>query len=424
MEYFVIIALILLNGLFSMSEIALVSVRRAGLAAEAEKGSRSAKAALGLSEQPDRFLSTVQIGITLIGILTGIYSGEVLSADFAGFLSSLGVPYPYRVAQAVIVVGVTYFTLVFGELVPKRLGLAFSNALAKLVAPLMNFLSVAAAPFVWLLSGSTRLIFRIFGLRDGRARVTEEEIRSMLREGTDGGDVREVEQDIVERVFTLGDRSVESIMTHRGDIVWLDISSGAGAVRARVAEAPFKVYPVGRGSLDDVAGLVSLRDILRTLDDPGFSLEKIVAPAHYFHEDMEVYMALGQMREKKIQCGFINDEFGALQGIVTLKDVLAALIGYAPDKSGGPAIVRRESGGWLVDGQCPFYDFLEHFGLERLYRDNPYNTLGGLVLDRLGHVPQAGERFRWEGMSFEVADMDGARIDMVIVKGPVPEAGA
>ncbi len=415
MDYLIIVSLILLNGVFAMSEIALVSVRRATLAAEAEKGSKTAKVALKLSDQPDRFLSTIQIGITLIGILTGIYSGEVLSADFAAFLSGLGVPYSYPVAQGIIVVGITYFTLVFGELVPKRLGLVFANALSKIIAPPMNFLSMIAAPFVWILSKSTQMIFKIFGLREERAKVTEEEIRSMIQEGAEGGEVQEVEQDIVERVFSLGDRNVESIMTHRSELVWLDISSSAGDVSKIIRENPFKIYPVGRGSLDNTAGLVTLKSLLNAVGSPNFSLESLVEPAHYFHEDMDVYKALEEMRENNIQCGFINDEFGALQGIVTLKDILAALLGYAPDKSDGPAIVKRESGGWLVDGQCPFYDFLAYFDLEKLFHDNSYNTLSGLILNELGYIPQTGEKFTWESLEFEIADMDGARIDKVIV---------
>ena len=416
MEFLIIAALIILNGIFSMSEIALVSVRRASLISEAEKGGKAAALALRLSEQPDRFLSTVQIGITLIGILTGIYSGEVLSADFAKILANWNVPYPYTAAQVIIVVGVTYFTLVFGELVPKRLGLAFANRLAKITAPVMMFLSTVAAPFVWLLSKSTQLIFKIFRLKGDKAKVTEDEIRSMIQEGAEGGAVQEVEQDIMERVFTLGDRTVESIMTHRSELVWLDISADAKTALDLIKTNPFKMYPVGCGSLDNIAGLVHLKPLLNSIDKPDFSVEKILEPAHCFHEDIEVYKALDEMRAKKIQYGFILDEFGGFQGVVTLNDVLAALLGYSPDDADEPLIVARESGGWFVDGQCPFYDFLEFFELEKFYQDNSYNTLSGLILEILGHIPQTGERVKWESLKFEIADMDGARIDKVLVK--------
>ncbi len=422
MEYLIIPFLILLNGVFAMSEIALVSTRRTGLAAEAEGGGRLAKSALRLIDQPDRFLSTVQIGITLIGILTGIYSGEVLSADFADVLKKIGIPHPYGVAQTLIVVCVTYFTLVFGELVPKRLGLAFADRLSKIVAPPMNFLSVAAAPFVWVLSKSTQAVFKVFGLKGGRAKITEDEIRSMVRQGAKEGEVQEVERDIVGRVFSLGDRRVESIMTHRSEIVWLDVSASAEKVRALIKETPFKIYPLGRGSLDDCAGVATLKAILVALDSASFSLEKIAHKPHYFHEDMEVYKALDEMRFKKIQYGLVNDEFGTVQGIVTMRDVLSALLGYAPDFSGEPPVVEREGGGWLVDGQFAFYDFLEFFGLEKLFAENSYNTLSGLILDEFGHIPRAGDRLKWKGFSFEIADMDGARIDKVIVEKDEPSA--
>ena len=424
MEILIILALILLNGLFAMSEIALVSSKRATLLSEAKKGSSSAKIALELSEKPERFLSTVQIGITLIGILTGIYSGDVLSADLSELLKKLGVPYAYPIAQGMIVICVTYLTLIFGELVPKRLGLAFAERMAKLVGRPMRFLSIVAAPFVWILSKSTLLMVRLFGLKLKPAGVTEDEIRLMVREGTEGGEVQKMEQHIVERTFTLGDRDIESIMTHRSDVAWLSLNASADEVRACLSKSLHKVYPVGREGLDDIAGVVYLRDLLSALDGAHFSLEAILKPAEKFHADMKVYAAFEQMREKHLQYGFVYDEFGSMRGLVTLGDILRELVGYNPEQAREPEIVERKGGGWLVDGQCNFYDFLAYFSMSDLYAENEYNTLSGLALEILGHIPQAGECFEWKDFSFEIADMDGARIDKIIVSKIRPTSEA
>ena len=417
MEFLIILALILLNGVFAMSEIALVSARKANLAAAAKKGSKTAKMALELAEKPEKFLSTVQIGITLIGILTGIYSGEVLSADFAAVLSKWGVPASasYAAAQAIIVVTVTYFTLILGELVPKRLGLAFAEAISKVIAPPMRFLSIVAAPFVWVLSQSTMLIFKVLRLNLKQSGVTEEEIKHMVSESAQSGDVQEVEHQIVERVFSLGDRDVESIMTHRNDLVWLESNADAQTVKNTIKKNAFEIYPVGKGSIEEVIGVAYLKDILNALDGDNFSMREITVTAQGFHEDMKVYAALEEMRSKNLQYGLVYDEFGSVQGLVTLKDILSALLGYAPDKASEPDIIKRKSGGWLVDGQCPFYDFLSYFAEEDLYAVNEYNTLSGLILAVLEHIPQQGEKFEWHGFSFEIGFMDGARIDKVFV---------
>ena len=419
-ELFIIIGLILLNGVFAMSEIALISARKSSLNTDAKKGNRAAKVALKLANEPDRFLSTVQIGITLIGILTGIYSGNTIAVVFGEWLASLGIGsnYAFAIGQTLIVVIVTYLTLIFGELVPKRIGMSVAEKAAKVVARPMYYLSVIASPFVWLLSKSTSVMFGVLGIKSGENKVTEEEIKSIIQEGTEGGEVQPVEQDIVERVFLLGDLSVDSIMTHKSEIVWLDASMNAREVRQVLKKDLYEVYPIAEGDLDHVKGIITLKDLVLTLDRPDFNLNDLIRPATYFYENTNVYKVLEQMKAHNVSRGLICDEFGACIGIITLKDILEGLIGMVNDEPGNePSIVPRKDGdGWLVDGRCTLYDFLTYFELEELYENADYTTLAGLIINQLGFIPANGERLSWKMFSFEVVDMDGARIDKVLVK--------
>lgn len=417
MEVLVIVLLILLNGLFAMSEMALVSARKSNLEMLARQGSKSARQALRLAKDPDRFLSTVQIGITLIGILTGIYSGDALAAKFGARLAEVGIPVrtATAVAQVVIVILVTYLTIIFGELVPKRIGMNAAERAARIVARPMRLLSTIASPFVWLLAKTTAGVTRLLGLQKAESKVTEAEIRSMIQEGTEDGEVQVVEQQIVGRVFSLGDRTVESIMTHRSEIAWIDVSMSVEEINRIVAQAPHNRYPVGDGSLDKLLGVVYLKDLFLHLNQPGFDLRSILTPGKFFHEEFEVYNALEQLRNEQLGYGIICDEFGVTRGIITLKDIFEALVGELPDPREEPDIVRRDDGSCLVDGQCPFYDFLDAFGVEEDYPANAYNTLSGLILDLLGHIPATGEKIQWGPFSFEIVDMDGARIDKILV---------
>ncbi len=418
MELIVIIILILLNGLFSMSEIALISARKSSLTNDSRKGSRSARTALKLANDPDKFLSTVQIGITLIGIVTGIYSGDALADDLGALLADWGFPITYArpFAQTLIVVLVTYFTILFGELVPKRIGMSASTRVAKLLSRPMYGLSIIASPFVWLLSKSTSIIFNLMNINTTSEKVTEEEIKSMIDEGTESGEVQEVEQDIVERVFSLGDRSLSTIMTHRNDIISIDLDMNNKQIFQIVCEHLYQVYPITRNNtLDDIVGVVYLKDLFGKVQHSSFNLRDVIRPAQYFHENMDVYKALDQIRKHCIKYGLICDEFGSLQGIITMKDILEALVGALPGETEELDIVPRKDGSWLIEGQCPFYDFLNHFEREDLYTNHNYNTLGGLILQQLGHIPYAGESFCWHGFKIEIMDMDGARIDKVLV---------
>ncbi len=418
MEIVIIIGLILLNGILSMSEIAMVSARRSRLETDAKRGSKAARTALDLANAPDTFLSTIQIGITLIGILTGLYSGEALARHLAVPLAKIPwlAPHAATVAQVLIVVAATYLTLIFGELVPKRIGMSAAERVAKLVARPMDMLSKIALPFVWLLSKSTAGTMRLLDIdTSGNGKVTEDEIKAIIQEGAEGGEIQEVEQDIVERVFNLGDRNVGSIMTHRSELVWLDPGFTNERIEQTVRENLFSVYPVAERTLDCIAGVVYLKDMFGRLNEADFSLARIVRPPQYFPENLSVYNALEQMRSSGDRYGIVTDEFGSIEGIVTLKDILKALIGTIPEAGEEREIVLREDGTLLIDGQLSFYDFLAHFDLEGLYNDYNYNTLSGLILEELKHIPHTGEKLSWHDFDFEIVDMDAARIDKVLV---------
>ena len=417
-ELFIILALVLLNGVFAMSEIALISTRKSSLSSEVRKGNKSAKVALKLAQEPDRFLSTVQIGITLIGILTGIYSGNTLAKELAVILTGCGIPVVYAsvVAQAVIVIVVTYMTLIFGELVPKRIGLSSAKRVSLYMARPMLGLSIAASPFVWLLAKSTSLIFNLLGIKSSENKVTEEEIKSIIKEGTQEGEVQPMEQNIVARVFMMGDLKVSSIMTHKNEIAWLDIQLTSGQIKEVISEHLYEVYPVVEGNMDKVKGVVFLKDLILNLEKKDFKLDTVVRTAHFFHENMPVYKVLEQMKVLNISRALVCDEFGACQGIITLKDILEGLVGNMDDAPCEPEIVKRkDKEEWLVDGQCSFYDFLCYFNLEEYNEETEYNTVAGLLLDKLQRVPVSGDSLQWKGLRFEVVDMDGARIDKIAV---------
>ena len=415
MEIVIILLLILLNGILSMSEMAVVSARKTRLESEAKAGSKTAKAALSLAAAPDRFLSTVQIGITLIGILTGLYSGEKLASDFAVVIGRINglAPYALGLAKGIIVIAVTYLTLIFGELVPKRIGLGRAESVSKSVARPMRFLSWLTAPFVWLLAKSTALVVKLIGLdKHADNRITEDEIKAIVKEGRDTGEVQEVEHDIVERVFNLGDRTVDSIMTHRSDLVWLDVHDTPTVLMDKVCGDMHDVYPVSAGKPDEPIGVVYMKDLFGRIYADDFRLEGLVRQPNFLPENQSVYSALEEFKQTNSKYGLIINEFGEMQGIITLKDIMEALVGEVPEEGEEADMVRREDGSWLVDGQCSFYNFLEHFDLEDLYRE--YDTLSGLLLDELEHIPATGEKLRWHDFDFEVVDMDGARIDKIL----------
>lgn len=419
-EILIILILILLNGIFAMSEISLVSARKTSLQSEADKGDKKARKALELQENPDRFLSSVQVGITLIGLLTGMFSGNKIASIFADVLTDAGLESALAsgLAQTIIIIIVTFLSIVLGELVPKRIGMNDSIKVAKLVAGPMDLISRITKPVVWLLSKSTSAIIRVLGIREQETKVTEEEIKSMIQEGTEDGEVLPVEQDIVERVFTLGDLTVSSIMTLRSDIVWLEKRMNEQEVRQKIEQNLFEEYPVVDNDLDHVIGILRLKDFVVNIGHGDFCLEKMMIQPTYFHEDMNVYKVLEGMRSKRVSRALICDEFGSCSGLITHKDILEALIGdMQDDVESEPDIVERAGGeGWLVDGRCMIYDFLSHFDLEEDMQDYEYSTIAGLIIDTMGRIPEVGECMEWHDFKFEIIDMDGPRIDKVIIK--------
>lgn len=422
MEAFIILLLILVNGLFSMAEIACISVRKSKLTAEAQKGDKGAKSALKLTADADKFLSTVQMGVTLVGILTGIFSGESLAKDFSVVFEHIGMSAGASaiVAKTIIVFIVMFLSILLGELVPKRIAMANPEKVAKKISGVMRFVSWIASPIIWALAKCTALCVKLLGIKEHENKVTEDEIKSIIEEGKDEGEVSPVEQDIVERVFTLGDLSVSTIMTLRDDIVWLDLQMTDEEIVKTIESTIFEQYPVVDGDLDHVVGVLSIKDYVSSMrENKHIDLRKAIREPHYVHENMSVYSVLGYMKENRIKRALVCDEFGALAGVISLKDIFDGLVGNmnTQDHNTEPDIIeRKDHGGWLVDGQCSIYDFLSHFDLDNSMDDYDFSTVGGLILEKLEHVPKSGEKTEWKGFEFEVADMDGARIDKVIVK--------
>jgi putative hemolysin len=417
-EILLILGLILLNGLFSMAEIALVSARKARLEAQANKGDKSAKEALELANHPDTFLSTVQIGITLIGILTGILSGEKLKSDFVTFLNRFEsiADYSNGIATGIIVIIITYFSMVLGELVPKRLGLARPESIAKFMAKPMYVLSRITHPFIWLLSKSTFVIVKLFNIKMKDNQVTEEEIKAIISEGTEQGTIEEAEQEIIERVFHLGDRNITSLMTHRSDIIWFDINDNEIAIKEKILQEPHSIYPICDGQIDNIRGVVSIKDLYVADDLTLF--KDMMKPPLYVPENNTAYQVLEKYKQSKIHSCFIIDEYGSLLGMITLNDILEAIIGDLPEQHiDDYEIVEREDGSYLVDAQIPFYDFLSRFDKTEWMNEGEqeFDTLAGFILHQLKRIPKTGDKLDWEGFNLEILDMDAQRIDKVLV---------
>jgi putative hemolysin len=420
LEILIIFFLILLNGVFSMSEIALISARKNRLETAAKKGNTNAKVALDLANSPNKFLSTVQIGITLIGILTGIYSGEKITDDVKFFYDGFTVLQPYSLSLAVgtVVVVLTYFSLVFGELLPKRIGLNYPEAIAKGVAVPMKIVSIVTMPFIWLLTASTDSILNILKIKptaDGK--VTEEEIKAIIKEGTEGGEVQEIEQDIVERVFHIGDRKVNSLMTHRQSIVYLTLEDTVEELKSKVLEELHTVYPVCEENLDEVIGIVRLKDLFLSFEKGNFDLKSITIDPFYFIEHTSAYKALENFKKTKGHYALVTDEYGVFQGIITLNDILEALVGDASDFDEDEyQLTANEDGTWYVDGHYSLHDFLTYFDMDDLTNDYDVTTVSGLIMTELGNIPNQGEKLIWNKLELEVVEMDGIKIEKILVK--------
>lgn len=419
MEILILAGLILLNGLFSMAEIALVSARKSRLEVQANKGDKKAAEALKLANKPETFLSTVQMGITVIGILTGIYSGETITDNFASWLAQWPAiePYSYGLATAIVVIIVTYFTIIFGELVPKRLGLSRPELIAKNAATPMRLFSLITHPFIWLLSKSSNIIVQIFGLKPKDTQVTEEEIKAIISEGTEQGTIEETEQEIIERVFHLSDRNITSLMTHRSDIIWFSLDDTEETIKEKIMSEPHSVYPICDDTIDNIKGVVAIKDMYVSPDNVAF--KELMRPALFVPENNTAFQVMEKFKESKLHSCFIVDEYGTILGMITLNDILEAIIGDMPQPDlSDYEITEREDGSYLVDAQIPFYNFLTRFEKAEWMNEGEqeFDTLAGFILHRLERIPHTGDKFDWKGFSFEILDMDGHRIDKVMVK--------
>jgi putative hemolysin len=420
MELFILGFLILLNGLFTMSEIALVSARKPRLESQAEKGDQNAKNALELSQNPEIFLSAAQIGITLISILTGVYSGERFSKMLAPTIGKIEALQAYQntIATTIIVIIVTFLSIIFGELIPKRIGLLRAEKIAKLVAGPMNLFAKFTHPIVWVLNKVSNLFFRVFNIRRATDdAVTEEEIKTLITEGAEAGTIDEAEQEIINRVFHLGDRNTTSLMTHRSDIIWFNLDDSEEKIKEKILNEPHSVYPICDGTIDNIKGVVSIKDLYISPDHLLF--KDIMQPALFIPDNNSPYQLLEKFKQTKTHSCFIVDEYGSILGMITLNDILEAIVGDMPQPDVADyEIIEREDGSFLVDAQIPFYNFLAKFEKTDWMNEGEQNfdTFAGFVLHELEHIPRAGEKFDWKGFKFEVVDMDGHRIDKVLVK--------
>ncbi|MBP7239384.1 MAG: HlyC/CorC family transporter [Saprospiraceae bacterium] len=419
MELLIILILILINGIFSMSEIALVSARKNRLNFSAQKGNRGAKIALELQSAPSKLLSTVQIGITLIGLLTGIYSGEKITSDMEARI--LQIPflaeYAGTLSIAVVLIIITFFSLVLGELVPKRIGLTYPEAIATSMALPMKIIATITAPFIWLLTATTDLILKVFQIKkSGASKVTEEEIKAIVKEGMEDGEIQEIEQDIVNRVFSVGDRSVSSLMTARKKMTTLDITDTKEEVKRLVSEDLHNFYPIYDSEEQDIIGIVSLKQLFAEIEKENFNLKNIVAEPSYIAEGASAYKALEQFKQTNVHYALVIDEYGSTQGILTMADILEALVGDISEFYGEEYLFQqRDDHTWLIDGHYPLPDFLTRFGMEDYIKDFEVNTVGGLIMQVLGRIPKQSEKIRWVNFEFEILDMDGPTIDKILI---------
>ncbi len=418
MEILIILLLILLNGIFAMSEIAMVSSRKSRLEKAAKNGDKSAQKALDLSLNPGKFLSTVQIGITLIGILTGIYSGERIEDDLIHFLNQFDTlkDYSKMISVTVIVVTLTFFSLVLGELVPKRIGLTMPESISKIFSYPMYWISIIAAPFIWLLTATTDLIIKLMRISpSAESNITEEDIIDIIKEGTEGGAIEKIEKDIVEKVFSLGDSQVSSLMINRENTVVLDIDFDKEKIRDTVNQKMHTVYPV-LSDQQEVLGVILLKDLFKYLNSTHFQLTDHLKEPQFIDEDLSAYELLKLFKKSKTHQAVVIDKRGQMKGFITLNDLLQALIEDVSEIYGSDIIFTQQADGkWLVDGQYPLIKFLRKFGLQELIEEYPFETISGLILHQLRRVPTVGETFRWNNFQIEILQMDVARIDKVLI---------
>lgn len=401
-----------------MSEMALVSARKFKLENEKKKGSSGARTALELAEKPDTFLSTVQIGITLIGILLGVFSGDALTKDLADLLAQIPViaPYAKSASSVLMIIIITYFSIVFGELLPKRLGMTFPETIAKTLAKPMSILSKVSSPFVWLLSFTNNILLKILGIKENTEVVSEEEIKSIIKESTEGGEIQEKEHEIVERVFELGDRRVNTLATHRSEVVFLKINDTYDEVRSKIKKDKHSGYPIVKNdNLDEVVGVIHLKDLFGVSREE-FQLKKFMRKPIFVNENSFCYPLLERLQNSHSHFAVMIDEYGTTAGIVTINDIMDELIGETPENEAEDyEIIKREDGSFLIDGQYSIYEFERFFGVDvNDDVENLYVTVSGLFFNQTEEMPKVGDKIKIDNLILEIMDKDGNRIDKIL----------
>lgn len=419
-ETLFIFLMIVTNGIFAMSELAVVSARKARLRHQADQGDRKARTALELANDPNRFLATVQIGITLVGTLAGVFGGATIAENIAVRLERVPAlaPYGETIGLIVVVAGISYFSLVFGELVPKRLAMSNPERIATTVAAPLRALSVIGIPAIKVLSGSTEIVLRLFGVRSAEGpQVTEEEIKALVKEGARSGVFEEAEHEMIKRVFRLGDRRAAALMTPRGAVVWIDVADPPEEVRRKITESHHSRFPVCEETLDRVLGVVQAKDLLVSgfLGRP-FDIRGLLSLPLFIYESMPGLKVLEMFKQSRTHFAIVLDEYGSVEGVLTLNDIMESIVGDMPIRvvEAEPKAVRRPDGSWLLDGMLSIDEFGDVLDGVRL-PEGSYDTLAGFVLKQLGRIPTAADRFEWGGLGFEVVDMDGNRVDKVLV---------
>jgi len=423
MELLILIALILLNGVFAMSEMALVSSRKFKLESLKKKGSPAAKTALQLMDKPTRFLSTVQIGITLIGVLLGIFSGESITKDLKNLFLKVDIlaPYANQIAVSASVIIITYFSIVVGELFPKRLGMTFPESIAVMLARPMDLLSKIVSPFVWLLSISNDFLSKIFRINDKNDNtISEAEIVSMVKESAQGGEILNIEQDIVERVFELGDRKASALYTPKSDMIIFDTQDSWDDIRYKIQDGKHSAYPVcENNNVDNILGIVIIKDLFLASNAPDFKVSNYIKEPLYFNEAAKAYQVLKQFKKTKIHYGIVIDEYGSVKGIITLNDLIDELVGdtmHSEEKN--PEIKKIDNDTWLVDAGMDIYDFLDYFNKEEEeeHINNQYNTVAGYIINNINNLPQVDDHFEIKGLKYTILEKNGQRISKIKIE--------
>jgi putative hemolysin len=416
-DILIIIGLLILNGILAMSEAALLAVRLARLHHLSNEGDKRAKSALKLAENPNQFLSTIQVGITLIDVMTGAIGGATLAVIVTGWLAKNKVlePYSHSLGLIIVVGSITFLSIILGELVPKRIALRNPERVASLVARPMEIASRLMSPVVRLLSASTEFVLKLLGVRESiNPPVSEQELQVLLDQGTQAGVFEATEQNMVEGVFSLNDRRLSSLMTPRSEIIWLDVNDPPQVIRKKISESPYSRLPVCSNNIDHLLGVVKAKDVLLAeYNKDKRQLKDILQPALFLPETAYGKHALAMFLEGKAEVIFIIDEFGVVQGLVTLVDIVSEIIGEVANA--GPQATQRQDGSWLLDGMFSVEDFKEIFNLHSLPEEDEYETLAGLVLILMGRIPKAADQCDWNGLRLEIMDMDGNRIDKVLV---------